>query len=159
MFLSFTFRSFVFTVVVVPFTVKSPLIITLLEKVWSPVIVESRFKVTEPEVPPPFILAPATTAEISPVPVPNAWPFQYKEPPALYSLLVVVDGVYEPNCIEPWDILNVPWPVKPSTKVAVFSNCALPPSTSKPFWNSTTSPKLVLFKNLTQLPDLPVTVP
>ena len=54
-----------------------------------PVIVESRFKVTAPEVPPPLRLVPATIDVINELPVPTALPFQYKAPPTLYKRLLV----------------------------------------------------------------------
>ena len=44
----------------------------------------ARFKVTDPEVPPPVKLVPATTAVISPSPPPpTAAPLKYKAPPTL----------------------------------------------------------------------------
>ena len=57
-----------------------------------PVIVESKLRVTLPEVPPPLRFVPATTAVISPVPVPICEPLKNRLPPTLYNLFVVVDG-------------------------------------------------------------------
>ena len=65
-------------------------------------MVESKLRVTLPVVPPPLRFVPATTAVISPVPVPSAVPLKCRLPPTLYSLLDVVDGEeIEDKTIEP----------------------------------------------------------